>query len=437
MSIAFANWPFALSATRSDEENERWWQECYLPNQVESILSSQAHWHLITGSIGSGRSVVLDALEQSVRQTALVLRYPSSSWPGAKNAIKKEGNHLSQIMSLASLTLQQILGDAPEKLETLSNTQREYLRWLIEKFTGKRAYSRWLDGMSDNHAQLMRDVLFEDIYHTDTETLDIKGQIEELLGVCRRLGLQQVLIFSDVEYVLTQTQMDRLNDLVTWLELMHHQGLALIAALPSHLCDDKLKARMRGRIAIVRMQWTEDQTIEIANRHICVSTNREIQSISELATQRLLGKLTKIVHDEFEEPAPLAWVGLAQVLLQIVARFSHPLDVLHFDEVKHEYFRKYLQLLPEATLTRRGVWRGPKFIPLDDQPFRFLQTLCQTPGKAFDLEDQRLKDIAATKGNIHTLTRRVRKAIEPDPSQPIYLQNRKNEGYWVDGVKDA
>ncbi|MBI5303747.1 MAG: winged helix-turn-helix domain-containing protein [Chloroflexi bacterium] len=437
MPLAFANWTFAPSASRSDEENERWWQECYLPNPVESVLSSQAHWRLITGSMGSGRSVVLDALERHARQTALVLRYASSAWPGAQNVIKKDGNHLSQIMSLASLALQKILGDAPDKLDSLSTTQREFLRWLIEKFTGRRAYSRWLDGMSDDHAQMMRDVLFEDIYHTDTETLDIQGQIEELLGVSRRLGLQQVLIFSDVEHVLSQTQMENLEHLVTWLELMHHPGLTLIAALPAHLCDDKLRARTRGRVAIVPLQWTEEQSIEIANRHIRVSTNGAIQTIGELMTQRMSKRLAEIVDEEFEEPVPSAWVGLAQVLLQFASQYSLPLDVLHFDEVKREYFRKCLQLRPDPVPTHRGVWRGPKFIPLDVQPFRFLQTLCQTPGKAFDLEDPQLNDVAGSKGNVHTLARRIRKVIEPDPKQPIYLQNRRDEGYWVDGVKDS
>jgi len=41
-------------------------------------------------------------------------------------------------------------------------------------------------------------------------------------------------------------------------------------------------------------------------------------------------------------------------------------------------------------------------------------------------------DLVASKNNLHTLASRLRKVIEPDPADKVYLKNRRDEGYWLE-----
>jgi len=101
------------------------------------------------------------------------------------------------------------------------------------------------------------------------------------------------------------------------------------------------------------------------------------------------------------------------------------------DEIKRAFYARFIPLRLDPH--HRGIWRGPKFIPLDKQPFRLLEILAQHKGKPMLSEDLN-KDVAGSLSNVHTLVRRVREAIEPDPSVPIYLKNRQDEGYWLENL---
>ena len=84
-----------------------------------------------------------------------------------------------------------------------------------------------------------------------------------------------------------------------------------------------------------------------------------------------------------------------------------------------------LRLVPE----QMGVWRGPQLLTLDRQPFELLR-------KLFDLQGQpapeALLQIAGTQANLNTLIGRVRKIIEPIAKTNIYIQNKRDLGYWLE-----
>lgn len=430
MSLTIARWVFQSPQARSLEENERWWRECYIPIGANVVIQSQPHWRIIVGGVGSGKSIALAALERQASGRALILRYPPEYWPHGKKVLKKEGNHLSQLMALAGHTIRHASDITLERIRSLPRFQREFLRWLMDKFAGPRAYVRWVQtlGARDDDNDIM--IPFEDLYPTETEFLHTQGQIEDLIALVRQWGYHQVLVLIDTG-ILTSEQLAELGNLFDWHELMHHDGLAIVTAVtPEVLKQGDLVRRARGRTGVVKLDWTYDQVRAVANRYVTIATERQIQSLEQLATSEILEPLEAMIENEYGTPTPQGWIALAELLLDFALRLGIPITVSK-DKIQLEYFARFMPLRLDKT-NRRGIWRGPKFIPLDERPFCFVETLVRHRGTA--VSSEQLKGVAGSPSNVHTLARRVRAVIEPIPSEPIYLKNRRDEGYWLENL---
>ena len=440
MSLTVARWVFQSNQARSLEENERWWRECYLPTGADAVIQSQPHWRIIVGGTGCGKSIALVALERQACEHALILRYTPEYWPHGKKVLKKDGNHLSQLMALAGFTIRHTPAITLDRIIALPRFQREFLRWLMDKFGGPRTYIRWVQslGASDDDSRVI--VPFEDLYATETEFLDGQGQIEDLIALIRQWGYTQVLVLIDTSN-LTGEQLNELSDLGSlfdWLELMHHDGLAIVTTvIPEVLEQGDLVRRARGRVSVTKLHWTQEQVHTLANRHIIAATNQQISSLEHLTNPNLVQQLEAMIEAEHGMPAPQGWVALAELLLDFALQSGVPLKAT-FDDIRLAYFARFMQLRLDKTSSHRGVWRGPKFIALDEQPLHLIEALVQKRGMPVSSEDLG-RVIGMSKGksklaNLHTLARRVREAIEPDPAKPIYLRNKRDEGYWLENL---
>jgi DNA-binding response OmpR family regulator len=73
-----------------------------------------------------------------------------------------------------------------------------------------------------------------------------------------------------------------------------------------------------------------------------------------------------------------------------------------------------------------------KRIPLSSKEFELLRFLVLNPGKAFTAAEIYEKVWGRKYGDLATVAihiQRLRKKIEPDPSQPVFIQNRYGSGY--------
>jgi hypothetical protein len=136
-----------------------------------------------------------------------------------------------------------------------------------------------------------------------------------------------------------------------------------------------------------------------------------------------------MLETDYGTPTPKGWIALAELLLDFASRSGVPDSDA---DICRAYYARYMLLRFDKSSNRRGVWRGPKFIPLDEQPFRLAEMIAQQKGLPISSED--LKRVAGSLNNVHMLARRVREAIEPDLSSPIYLKNRRDEGYWLENL---
>ncbi|GEM_PF-889740 len=427
MSIKVENWPFLPPQMRTHQEEERWWAECYVPSPHEAVLQAHPDWTIVTGDAGSGKSTLLRAFKHSKASTALILEDDIISRRGAH--AEESQNLLFRILRAASRASRQHFLTVPANLGRLSRAQQEFLRWLIEKFNDPRSYVRWLDGLPAEWASIMQSVPFMDLYQTQVETQDVQAQIEELLNLSRRLDCGEIIAFVDVDYPPTSDLADQIIGLFDWLEPMQHIGLRIVAAM-SHSIVDKsgLLHKTRGRVNAIYVEATENRTMEIIGRHLQAATGGQIKQISDLADAELLARLTSLTINEFGVPACAGWLGIVDILLEYAKQAGMPSSRDAYPEIEAAYYKKYCPLRLIPSHDRRGVWRGHKFLQLDEGPYELLEKLWRQRGKPMDHQAMG----TMKKEYVHTLTRRLRVAIEPDPSNPLYILNRRNEGYWLE-----
>lgn len=423
MRLNFARWPFAPLDARLPEEDERWWSDCYLSHSVEDILENRSQWCVLIGGYQNGKSTALAALRRNWQAHALLIQDDLLNHPQQGKA---QGNILYRILSQASWTLRQHLSEQPNQFLLLSQTQMEFLRWSVEKFHGRRALARWLDGLPQEFVQVLQNIEFEDIY--PSQTSDVEGQIEELVNLSRRLGYQQVLVTVDTSPFPTLDQVQEIRQLLGWLEPMQHSGLKLVMALPPTFVAREIRELSRGRTSVLEMETSLERTRQVVARYLSVATEGMIQNVEQLCSPELVTQLQNMVQDEFDAPALGAWLKVVEILLETASKGEKlPLKTDLFPQVLLSFYSRFTPLRFGLDTAELGLWRGYKWIPLDRAVYDFVGVLISHKGRPID------HTIAGTsKGNLHTLASRLRVAIEPNSSRTIYLKNLKGEGYWLE-----
>lgn len=426
MTDVFERWPFVSLDNLPELLQQRWWAECFLSNQAYDILQNQPHWAVVTGEAGSGKTTLLRALKR-VRETQdFVLEY-TAVWQTHLHDSKS--GIFSGIMALAAQELYYRFKDDPTLLTKIKPTQKEFFRWLIEKFITARSYLVFLDSLEPELYKLISDVSFRDLYPTQTETLDVQGQISELVTLLGSLGYHDILVFLDMPSFASEAQLLDLVDFLGWLEPMHHKGFVVIAALSKTLfVDCKLEMQMKGRAKVIPIQLTEDQIGEIVTRCLSAATGNKVQDLEQLVSKELLEKIEDMLCAEFDSITPGPLVKIVEIILSLreKSKSTAILDVTSYELIRSIFFLQHLQLRLDLQSERNGVWRGYRFIELETGPYDLLVRIFKS----------KVKTWGGTGGNeyLHTLASRLRKAIEPDPANPIYVKNRRGEGYWLEGI---
>jgi hypothetical protein len=440
------HWPFNPV---EQEEQDRWWAECYTSRPSAITLLYQPYWSVLFGGALSGKTTVLNWVQHQLADTSLVINYSPESWP--KTGDPPETNHLTRMMRLAAEQVRSRIIAEPSYLLNLSFTQKEYLRWLFEKFIHPRAFIRMIDSLSPSFPSLedeFRTIAPPDLYPTQTDGDDVEGQIEELLTLCHKLHKTQIIYFIDINGMLSPPQINKLEELFQWQALKHHNGLyGIIAMTEREKTADHWLNLARGRVNPVRLSCNQELSLAIADKHIDLATAGSVKQVQDLLTQDQFSKLRQIIQVEFQEQPVGAWVALAQLFIEKLETTGFPMDSQSITNVCRDFFYRHLKIYIDPKSAHPGVWRGNRFIALDPGPFDLLSKMVIKHG-----EPVFHYDISQKKVNMHTLVHRIREQIEPrfdftflqqsEPKQrkqdqtPIYLHNRKSYGYWLEHYID-
>lgn len=433
-ALPYALWPFRSPADLTPEEASRWWEVCYVPGPLEG-LGTEPYWQVLLGGPRSGKTVALLAIARREAEHALLIPYPPDRWPGASREWVPGGNHLAQMMSGAALVLRDLFFREPERIFTLSDLQKEFLRWLMEKYLGPRAFRRWIEGLPPEYTEALSRIPSQDLFPTTSQPLDVQGQIDELVNLARRLGYSWIRVLIDFDPIQARKHREAIRRLIGEHDLMLHPGFRVTMSLPRELWNQEQLARIaRGRIGVIPLSWTREQAWEIALRHLRAACGDPSLRLADWIAPTLQQDLEAWLQEQYGGYAPAGWVGLIETVLHLTTRgdrrLRRPLRAQDFREVVRTLCARHLPL--RLDLEARGVWRGPRFIPLADQPLNLLKALWERQGGPVDASDERVRVLlgpwGATKANLHTLAARIRRQIEPFPDQPVYLINRRGEG---------
>ncbi len=442
MSVMYEAWPFRPLEQRSLEETAQWWEHCYVPSSADRLLPGHPNWCIITGGPGSGKSVALAALAEREKAESFVIPYPPERWPGATGALlRNDPTHLGQMMATASREIRDYFDKNPVQLASLTALQREFVRWLMERVGRKRAYYRWLEGLPEELSEPFQSTPeVDDLYPTTSDPADIQGQIEELVQLVRAFGFQRVVYLVDFSMQKDSQQAEKLADLFGWLDLTYHPGFALVAAVPLDIVrEGNVIEQARGRVSVISLDWTAAECRTLAERHIqlAMTDEEDIHSLTTYAVPELLNEMDKTIQEEFDSPSPAGWVSLAETLLflthQPANALARPLTLEQADILKQAYFQRHMLLRIDDQ--HHGVWRGPRFIAVDEQPMHFLRLLHRRAGKPINWDDQDLQFVAGSPANVHSIASRLRATIEPAPKQWVYVLNSRGAGgYWLENA---
>ncbi|HUM71536.1 MAG TPA: hypothetical protein PLK31_22140, partial [Chloroflexota bacterium] len=92
------------------------------------------------------------------------------------------------------------------------------------------------------------------------------------------------------------------------------------------------------------------------------------------------------------------------------------------------YYKRHIHLRLDEK--KQGLWRGPQFIPLENQPFEMMKMLFEKRGNP---APEALYQIAGSVANLNTIANRLRQKVEPIKGKTnVYLHNRRDQGYWLE-----
>lgn len=434
---AYDEWPFRPPDKRSRQENEAWWARCYVPGVADRQLAAADHWTLLTGPPQSGKSAALLAWRQDEAGRSLVVDYPPNVWPGQRGAwFADEPDHLPQMLAAAGLAARDRLVDDPAAAAGLRGLEREFLRWLLLKMGGARMYGRLVAQLpAAQRAEYEALPPVEDLYPSFDEPQHVFGLIDDLGLLAGGLGYERVVFVADVPGADAPGGIDygdALGDLFGWLDLAHYPRLAVVAAAPeATLAAGRVLNRARGRAGLITTRWREDECRHIAERHLGAALGLEEgqMALERLAAPEVVARLGATIAREYGGPSPGGWVTAAETLL---FQSTYPPTPPATADAAALWFARHMKLRLDES--RQAVWRGPRLIPLDDQPFRFLSLLHRRRGVPASWYDDDVRDIAGSQGNTNTLASRVRKDIEPMGKPWIYLKNDHSKGYWLENT---
>ena len=428
--MQYEPWPFLPANAFTPAQAARWWQECFLPTEAIRDFTAVSGSAILVGEAGTGKSVALQALLHETADSILHVPYPVQNWPQGSHPWLAGRRHVSQMMAATANEIVRLLNQEPARLQQCHELLQEFLVWLVQKHLGRRTLVRLLQQINRaTQANLpipAKDDI-EDIYPSDDQTADVRGQIDELAELVQALGYDGVMFTIDLNEQEASLSGQDLSDLFR-LDLLENPGVMLRAVLPRNVAlHAQIENRVGGHLRLIPLYLAEANITDLVGRYLRAATGGTISRLDELAGTAVLKRAQKEINTLYNAPTVAGWLHWTETILAQYLAQTKPALLTDAQAVTEAYYQRHvpLRLVPE----QMAVWRGPQLLSLDRQPFELLRTL-------FDLQGQPAPDallqIAGTPANLNTLIGRIRRIIEPIAKTNIYIQNRRDLGYWLE-----
>lgn len=431
---SYQRWPFLPATMRTPEQNRQWWEHCFQVTLPVENFANAVGSTAVMGHQGNGKTTALGYVMSQVGGQSLLVRYPSQNWPHSPRPKMPGKGHVSQIMALVAAGVVHVVETEPERYTAVQANplQQEFLCWLVEKYLGRRNLVRLAYRLQQaTQATLAVPEQFNEVYASDEDEAEVWGQIGESADLVQALGFKRIVLLIDLNEMEMSEHLTDLISLFSRLDLLEHPGWSVRAALPqTDITRQQVLHAVNGRLHPIRLEYTNEQMQAIVSRHLQAATDGRVRTLEMLADTAVLARARQELQVLYGTQTLAGWLHWAETLLNLAAAGCEFEDAAlsEADKVVLTYYKRHMVLrLDEG---KQGVWRGPQYIPLEGQPFELMKKLFGARGRP---SPDALFQVAGSVANLNTLANRLREKVEPVKGKTnVYIQNRREQGYWLE-----
>ena len=354
-----------------------------------------------------------------------------------------------RILDACAASLTHHLAYYPEDYAVAPPWAQVRLVWFIHRFTLGRPEIRWEPLMEGPYpgAPLIRQILTSPTPEVLYEDAPFEQIIAELVNALQAMGMESIWVLSDGLEGWSEVAFDRLVEglkaFLSTLSIFGHRGLVYKLCLSADIepAISQAGGLARRRIESIRLRWSTPLLKELVERRLAFAFGRESFPLEQLCTAPGLLEWLEKAGGE----SPREWLDQVAVLAEYYAahpdagpvdeatwkelRLRHP-PRFYLDDKKCEVIvggrRINLEKLPEKAyeMLRYLYQRSGEVVSKSELYFRVYRGLDRVP-KPVDPDYEAPKDYI---GLIDTNLWRLRKTIEPDPSNPVLLITRRGLG---------
>jgi hypothetical protein len=427
-------------------ENEPWLGDVFVPLPVFERLKEN-HSTILYGEPGTGKTTLRLELKKKLGEGIFLVLWkpePILEDPATGTALANQAMRQALRACVESLILE---GGLPERLREPSSHTTSALHWFLRNclpFDPNFYIQSQMDQLTSDESQWYLKLLEQSFPPIITAQTSLKDQIRLLLTVLRQAKYEQLWLTIDGLELWTPLQageqvMALLNAILSTLVIFDVPRVAFKFFLPVSLRGylRKTTGVERHRAEEIQLEWSEEDLQAVLEKRAAVALSVKKISLNSICEG---GELLKWLK-EFGGDSPREWLQFTAPLIVEYQRRGKRLTTAQTREFIREHPAP-LRLHRE----RREVWLGKKCISIGSAPeFRLLEYLSARPGKICSLEElyyyaQAELDAVPDKGDpnwVHKNTwrgsmdmmlLRLRKKIEQNPKEPLYLITHHGQG---------
>lgn len=436
-------------------EDEPWLADCFVPPEDFDLLGGMQSV-VVFGSPGSGKSAVREMLVRQCCASAGEPRCLVASWRPmppvfeAVDGFQSVPGQVAHVFDACGMAILEYLVGRAEVWEQASGWVRSALAWFVHRFTQGSLEARVgplleRDGRSQNSALLavLQTEWEEDLLPRDEWSL-VAGQVSMAL---QAIGLDGLWIVVDGLEPWVETQPQRVGDalraLLSTLPLFEPAAFAYKVFVPLRLQPALASSTglVRRRLYSQVLTWREAQITRMVEGRLGLALGIEGIQLHDLcAADGFLEWLRRCGGTN-----PRAWLeALRPLVVHYLAQgLEHPIG----EQAWRELRRRAPPRLSVDEENRR-VLVGGREVQASEMTlgaFRLLCFLYRSPGQLVPWErlyylgyqelghvpsrdDREYENRQSWLPTLHTRMSDLRRAIEPDPEEPLYLETVRDKG---------
>ncbi len=425
-------------------EDEPWLAECFVP-PTEFALMAEASSIIVFGPPGSGKSAIrrmlmARAVKPDGSPSHLIVEWqPNPAVWEPSVGFQSVPGQVAHIFDLCADALLHHLARNPDGWTAAPAWTHQMLTWFVQQFLRGDATVRaahLLEGLPGS--SVVADMIREEKGEALLPPGDWRLVAAEFSKSVKRLGLQGVWVFVDgVETWLGDRLevgafLNSLWHFLSTLPLFERSDFAYKVFLPSSLYTPLANAAGidRSRFAPFRISWTESQLLQMARKRVALALGKEMAPEMLCEAPNFMETVRRTGGEN-----PRVWL---EVLRPVVAHYLEHGRPATLAEWKR--LRRQVPLRLSVDEETGVVIAGGRVIPreaLSAGAHRLLVYLYRNAGRVVPLDElyqrgyqkqSNSTDHYYDEGVLYSRLSELRKAIEPDPRDPLYLETFREKG---------